>query len=186
MRLTEHVHQILGNHLREGDFAIDATAGNGHDTYFLADHVGVSGRVLAIDIQASAIEATRRRLAEAGLGARVEAHQIDHGAKLEALTRQEAGQAAAIVFNLGYLPGSDKSVQTLPAPTLRALEASEKLLCPAGLLCVTAYRAHPGGEEEAHAVEAWMRAREADGWRIECHVPPSKNLPPVLWVAAKV
>jgi hypothetical protein len=42
MRLTEKVHTILTNHLHEGDLAIDATAGNGYDTLFLAE----AGRVI--------------------------------------------------------------------------------------------------------------------------------------------
>ena len=66
MRLTEQVHQILKRHVRAGDFVIDATAGNGHDTQFLADQVGPSGRVWAIDLQSEAIDATRQRLSAAG------------------------------------------------------------------------------------------------------------------------
>ena len=42
MRLTEKVHHILTNHLKEGDQAIDATAGNGFDTMFLAEQVDAS------------------------------------------------------------------------------------------------------------------------------------------------
>lgn len=37
--------------LRPGDVAVDATAGNGHDTLFLAQAVGPSGTVYAIDVQ---------------------------------------------------------------------------------------------------------------------------------------
>lgn len=185
MRLTEKVHQILRETLREGDFAIDATAGNGHDTLQLAQLVGAAGKVLAIDLQAEAIESTRRRLAEAGLDRRVEFVQGDHAVQLEARITAAAGQATAIVFNLGYLPGSDKSVQTVASNTLRALDASAHLLQPDGRLCVTAYRAHSGGKSEAAAVEKWMHEREATTWELSYHVPPSKNLPPVLWVATK-
>lgn len=185
MRLTEHVHHVLSAHLRGGDFVIDATAGNGHDTLFLARAVGESGKVLAVDLQASAIEATRQKLAVAGVAARVQLEQGDHADLLEAEAGRAAAQAAAIVFNLGYLPGSDKTIQTHSSQTLRALEASAELMRLSALLCVTAYRAHPGGEAEAESVETWMRAREAEGWRVDCHVPPSNNLPPVLWVATK-
>jgi len=185
MRLTEHVHQILGSHLRHGDYAIDATAGNGHDTLFLAQTVGANGSVLAIDLQASAIEATRHKLTTVDTQAQIRLEQADHADLLEAEIERRSELAAAIVFNLGYLPGSDKSVQTRPAHTLRALDASAHLLHSGGRLCVTAYRAHPGGQDEAQAVENWMRARERSGWQLECHVPPSKNLPPVLWVATK-
>ena len=41
-RSTRLAQQIVGELLREGDVAIDATAGNGHDTQFLAGCVGTS------------------------------------------------------------------------------------------------------------------------------------------------
>ena len=183
MRLTEQVHQILKRHVRAGDFVIDATAGNGHDTQFLADQVGPSGRVWAIDLQSEAIDATRQRLSAAGKADSVFLVQADHSDQLENAPKTEHGTAAAVIFNLGYLPGSDQSIRTQPGKTLRALEAATKLLCVGGYLCVTAYRAHPGGEEEARQVENWMRTRQAEGWQVQCIVPDSKNLPPVLWVA---
>jgi methylase of polypeptide subunit release factors len=185
MRLTELVHQFLGSHLREDDLAIDATAGNGYDTLELARRVGETGRVIAIDIQESAVAHTRARLIEAGLESRVTLHTTDHATQLEALRGSSAESVAAIVFNLGYLPGSDKSVQTEATHTLRALDASAHLLRTGGLLSVTTYRAHPGGEPEAAAVETWMCAQASKGWTVQCHEPPAKNLPPVLWVTTK-
>lgn len=43
-------HQLL-KVVEPGDFVIDATMGNGHDTAFLAELVGPSGEVFAFDIQ---------------------------------------------------------------------------------------------------------------------------------------
>jgi ubiquinone/menaquinone biosynthesis C-methylase UbiE len=37
--------------LRPGDVAVDATCGNGHDTLFMAQCVGPSGCVHAVDVQ---------------------------------------------------------------------------------------------------------------------------------------
>jgi 16S rRNA C1402 N4-methylase RsmH len=185
MRLTDQVHHILTQQLKTGDLAIDATAGNGHDTQFLAERVGAEGQVIAIDIQASAIESTRGRLIAAELADRVTLHTNDHAAQLEALCQSHGESIAAIVFNLGYLPGSDKAVQTQSANTHRALEASRRLLRPSGQLCVTAYRGHPGGMEESKVVEAWMRAQETEGHTVECYEPQANNTPPILWVLQK-
>ena len=70
---------------------------------------------------------------------------------------------AAITFNLGYLPGSDKSIQTRAESTEEALAASIQLLSPGGHLCVTAYRGHSGGTAEAETVEAFMRKSQNGG-----------------------
>lgn len=47
--------------------AIDATAGNGHDTLFLANELGAGGQVAAFDIQLTALEQTAQRLRSAGI-----------------------------------------------------------------------------------------------------------------------
>ena len=62
MRLTEKAHQELGKVLQSEDVVIDATLGNGHDTKFLAQKVGASGRVYAFDIQKESIEESTRLL----------------------------------------------------------------------------------------------------------------------------
>ena len=157
MRLTEKVHHILTNHLQEGDRAIDATAGNGYDTLFLAEQVGPSGKVIAIDIQDCAIRSTREKLESAGLIDRVRLVTEDHAIALKKLTASNRGNVTAITFNLGYLPGSDKSIQTRAESTEEALAASILLLTTGGYLCVTAYRGHSGGTVEAETVEAFMR-----------------------------
>ncbi|MGZ0656679.1 class I SAM-dependent methyltransferase [Coraliomargarita sp. W4R53] len=185
MQLTDKVHELLEQHLKAGDLAIDATAGNGHDTLYLANKVGESGKVIAIDIQEAALQSTREKLSSAKLTERVVLHCADHAVQLQALCQAHTEAAACILFNLGYLPGSDKSIQTQASSTQQALEAAHQLLRSRGLLCVTAYRGHPGGMEEAQVVEDWMRAHEKDAHALDYYVPPAKNTPPVLWVLQK-
>jgi predicted methyltransferase len=185
MQLTEKVHQLLSEHLQLGDLTIDATAGNGYDTQLLAEKVGTEGTVIAIDIQGRALEATRAKLAAAQLTERAIFHCADHAIQLEVLLATHSSTVAAIVFNLGYLPGSDKSIQTESTNTQKALDAAYQLLRKGGLLCVTAYRGHPGGMEEAQAVAEWMQAQKAIGHQVESHQPPASNNPPILWVLTK-
>jgi predicted methyltransferase len=182
MRLTEKVHHVLTNHLQEGDQAIDATAGNGYDTLFLAKQVGASGKVITIDIQDCAIQSTREKLESAGLIDRVRLVTDDHATALGNLIEANRDKVAAITFNLGYLPGSDKSIQTNVESTDVALAASIQLLSLGGYLCVTAYRGHSGGTAEAETVEAFMRSARSEGHSVECHEPKTSNSPPTLWV----
>lgn len=44
-------HSLLRQALKAGGRALDATAGNGHDTLLLAQLVGETGRVWAFDVQ---------------------------------------------------------------------------------------------------------------------------------------
>lgn len=154
---TELLHVLLREVILEGDCVVDATAGNGHDTVFLAEAVGETGKVIAIDIQAEAIASTRQRLEETRLDSRVELHQASH-AEIGRLLA--AGAASVIVFNLGYLPGSDRALVTKSETTLKALAASVDVLKKGGVLAVTCYPDHPGGDDEAAGVMGFLRGLE--------------------------
>ena len=118
-RPTARAHRELAALVREGDLVVDATAGNGHDTAFLAARVGERGRVLAFDIQADAIASARARVEALGLAGRVTFLHASHTTLVEHV---EPGSVAAVVFNLGYLPGGDHSLITREEETLLALD----------------------------------------------------------------
>lgn len=162
-RPTALAQLMLRDVIRTGDLAIDATAGNGHDTVFLADCVGAGGRVMAFDVQAAALVATRARVTAAGLLDRVGFFHESH-AVMDA--RAAAGSVAVVMFNLGYLPGQDHRVITGPSSTLAGLNCAAGLLKPGGVLSVVCYPGHAGGEVEAAAVESWFAARVGSGWRV--------------------
>lgn len=50
-----------------------------------------------------------------------------------------------VAFNLGYLPGGDKTMITRADTTLLGLEAAERILAPGGLISLVVYVGHPGG-----------------------------------------
>lgn len=151
-------HQLLQSVLQPGDAAVDATCGNGHDTLMLARAVGPSGRVLAMDVQEQAVTATRRRLDEADLAGRVTVMQQDHAGLGGVLAEGAWPAPRAVIFNLGYLPGGDRARITRPASTLPAAQAALDAVLPGGLVILVCYPGHPGGDEEAGAVENWAAA----------------------------
>jgi ubiquinone/menaquinone biosynthesis C-methylase UbiE len=159
-RPTVLAQDLLKPQIRAGDWVIDATAGNGHDTLFLAECVGASGRVLAFDVQEAALVAARERVEEMPW---VEFIHQSHG---EMAQHAAAASVAVVMFNLGYLPGEDHALTTEVIETLEALKAAQGLLKPGGLLSVICYPGHPSGAVEAAAVEEWMAGLPALGWRV--------------------
>jgi 16S rRNA C1402 N4-methylase RsmH len=156
--ILDQCRSVLRRVLQEGDLAIDATVGNGHDTAFLAECVGATGKVVGFDLQEAAIANTRGRLDEQGFGDRVLLLQRGHETMVEALAENSIREKPrAVVFNLGYLPGGDHSLITRPETTLRALESALALLRPGGVIAVVAYPGHQGGSLEAESVLAWAR-----------------------------
>lgn len=139
---------VLSRVLSEGDSAVDATMGNGHDTEALCRLVGPSGRVYAFDIQPQAVENTRLRLLETGLADRASLFCLGH----EHLAEAVPGPVRAVMFNLGWLPGGDHGITTLLPTTLSAVEQALSLLLPGGVLVLCAYPGHPEGAREKESL----------------------------------
>lgn len=144
-------HLMLQRFVHPGDCVVDATCGNGNDTLLLARLTGPSGKVWAFDIQRVALERTGAALEEAGLRERVTLVEDGH----ETMDSHVTDAITAAVFNLGYLPGGDRTVITRPEPTLSALGQALGLLVPSGVIAVTIYPGHPGGANERVALEQW-------------------------------
>lgn len=179
--LTQVAQQRVSAVLYDGALAVDATVGNGHDTLFLAQQVGPGGHVWGFDIQRDALDAAAARLREHELAGRVTLLRAGHQSLSAELPASAHGRLAAVMFNLGYLPGGDKGTTTLPDTTLAALAAAARELAPGGLLSVLAYRGHAGGQAEADAVAVWLTGLAPDRFRVETIESPG----PVLHLVGK-
>ncbi len=148
--------------------AVDATAGNGHDTLFLARLVGARGRVWAFDVQQAALAAARERVLHAGgdaLAERVTFVRQGHENLARVLPESARGGIRGALFNLGFLPGSDKRVTTSAATSVRALADLAECMAPGGVVSVHCYAGHAGGREETDAVTAFCSALPWPRWR---------------------
>jgi hypothetical protein len=116
---------------------VDATCGNGHDSLFLSSLAYVE--LHCIDIQRQAIDETMRRLGDN----KAYFHHTSHES-FECIGKS----IDLIVYNLGYLPGSDKQKITTAKTTLVSLSSALSLLTPGGMISLMLYTGHPGGVEE--------------------------------------
>ncbi len=147
-RVLQYAQQLLTEAIEDGDTVVDATAGNGHDTLFLAQLVGDNGQVFAFDVQKSAVDATLHRLLDNALEHRALVLHTGH----EHVAKHVQKPVAAAIFNLGYLPGSDHNIITKPNTTILAITDLLQLLKIGGLIILVIYHGHPGGKEERDAV----------------------------------
>ncbi|MGE7695344.1 class I SAM-dependent methyltransferase [Lysinibacillus sp. NPDC094177] len=147
-RVLQYAQQLIKETVKEGDTVVDATAGNGYDTLFLAQLVGDEGQVYAFDVQKNAVDATLHRLLDNGLEHRALVLHRGH----EEVVNYVHKPVAAAIFNLGYLPGSNHDIITQPNTTIQAIEDLLQLLKNGGLIVLVIYHGHPGGKEERDAV----------------------------------
>lgn len=160
-------------HLSPGDVAIDATCGNGHDTLFLSTLPGVT--VFAFDIQQEALAKTRQRV-----GPEVALLHMSH-ALIHTISLPK--KPRLIVYNLGYLPGGDKSITTLSETTLQSIELSLGLLETGGALSITCYPGHEEGSREEKTVTEFLSRLSPLEWQICQHRFINRPSSPVfIWV----
>ncbi len=63
---------------------------------------------------------------------------------------------------------------------------AQSLLKAGGLLSITAYPKHPGGEEECSAVRTLLSSLDRRDWRVFCHQSLNAPTAPVLFNAFKI
>lgn len=145
--ILQFAHQLLEESVERGETVIDATCGNGNDTLFLSKTVGDDGHVFAFDIQEQALQETKALLTKHGKSNVSLIH--DSHEHVEKYVHNEIGGA---IFNLGYLPRSDKRIITKPDTTIAAIDAILNRLKKNKLVVIVVYHGHEGGKEEKEAV----------------------------------
>ena len=180
---VEIVKKIMNYYIEEGYIVLDCTVGNGNDTIDLARLVGKSGKVYGFDIQEKAILHTQRKLAQLNLDNNVELINDGH----ENIDKYIDDKLDFIVYNLGYLPGGDKSIKTKSSTTIESLKKSLLLLRNNGLLLITCYIGHDGGKDEKDAVENLLKSLDQNEYNVlQFNFINQKNNPPILYGVEKL
>lgn len=154
--IIQYAHQLLEQTVTKNDIVIDATCGNGNDTLFLSNLVGNNGHVYAFDIQKQAIESTKAKLQEHHKENITYIH--DSHANLSSYISEDLkGKIGGAVFNLGYLPRSDKKIVTKGDTTVSAIEQLLEYIRTKGLIVIVIYHGHDGGKDEKNAVLSYVK-----------------------------
>jgi len=191
-------HKLLAEVIDTGDFAIDLTAGRGHDTLWLAEQVDSAqqGCVLAFDIQQKAIDSTADRLATAGFPSNKSTAQLAspigislyhccHSRLTEVIDQQITAQPKAVIANFGYLPNGDHTTTTNAQSSCAAIKQATQLLAPTGRIALVLYTGHHGATEEVEAIENLCNQLDGQTWNILRIQPVNRNNAPYLLIIEK-
>lgn len=154
--------------LKPGDHVVDATCGNGYDSLALAKAVLTQrdGFLTCMDVQQKALNATRSLLSchlDSLRFQNISFHLGSHSHFPNFLLPPRL-----IVYNLGYLPGSDKSLTTNTEITLESLENALKILPPDGAVSMTCYPGHSEGLREENAILKFATHLDSSKYNV-CH-----------------
>lgn len=162
--------------LRPGDIAVDATAGNGRDSLFLAK-LSISA-LFVFDIQSTAIAKTQKYLQ-------------DYLQKVTFYCRSHVDidqvvlpkPPRLVVYNLGYLPGGDKTLTTRTETTLASVKAALSILDFDGAISITCYPGHEEGAREEKALIDFFISLPPSMWSIQHHRWDERpRLPSLFWI----
>lgn len=140
---VQYTHNFISSVASKNQIAIDATLGNGHDTLFLSS---LYKHIYSFDIQDLAIKRSKERLKN------INNITIIHDTHSNMLKHIKI-QVDLVIFNLGFLPGSDKKIATNSHTSIQAIDQAYSLLNPNGHILIVGYTRHPGGKKEVDKIE---------------------------------
>ena len=139
-KIVKDARKIIKKQINK-NIAIDATCGNGHDTIYLSKYFK---EVYSFDIQKLAIKRTEAKLYYIN---NVKLYNDD----FNNIPNYNL-KADLIIFNLGFLPGSNRKVKTQDYTPEKAIRNCYDLLNDDGIIIICSYRAHEGGMDEYNRI----------------------------------
>lgn len=182
-KLVELVHMLIeqGCSGHEGFNFVDATCGNGFDTLFLCKTAGKDGHVKAFDIQEQAIERTKTLLKGNLKFVNYEIIKDSH----EFINKYLTCSIDAAIFNLGYLPFSDKTVTTRGDITVKSIQNLIPCLNSEGRIFITTYVTHDTGDE-IKIIYNYLSSLDKSKYNVlHVNLINKENTPPELFIIEK-
>ncbi|MDN6071215.1 MAG: class I SAM-dependent methyltransferase [Lactococcus plantarum] len=178
LRPLAMAHAWLEEIICAGDITVDATMGQGFDTAFLAS---LGSKVFAFDVQQLALDMTNERLNHAGITAELILDGHEH------VDQYVSGEVKVAIFNLGYLPKSDKKLITRANTTLTALRKLLTMLSNKGRIAIMIYYGHEGGKMEKDAVLEFVSGLDQKQYQVYHYGAMNQvNQPPFLVMIEKL
>ena len=177
------VSQYLNRYIKEDDICLDATIGNGNDINRIAKLVGENGKVYGFDIQALAINNTKKTLMAQDIIDRVILIKDSH----EHIDTYIEEKLNFIIYNLGYLPKGDKNIKTNEKSTIISINKALNLMASGSIMLITTYTGHPGGSSEDKAVNEFLSSLDQRVFNIvKYDFINQMNNPPILYAVEKL
>ena len=162
--------------VKPGDTVVDATCGKGRDTVLLANIAGKKGHVYAFDIQEKSILLTKTLITNNNIN---NVTIINDGH--ENMDKYISTGVTCIMFNLGYLPGTDHSLSTKGSTTIIAIQKAMDLLCTRGIITIVIYQGGDTGFEERDMVIEFCQGINQEQFTVQkTTFENQKNNPPIF------
>jgi len=170
--------RLLDVSIKENGVYADFTMGKGGDTLYIKKACP-SGKIYAFDIQREALDITRKRLESENCFDENVILICDSHSNFNLYIKEELDGA---IFNLGYLPGVDKTITTKTESTLKCLSGALDILKAGGVIVVSVYPGHAEGAKEGDGILEF--AKNLDRNRFDCLYHRLINIPEAPFIIA--
>lgn len=143
--ISDLAHDIIKKYVLNKNIAIDATLGNGYDTDFLVKNFS---EVYAFDIQSEPCKRYKERNISNVQVINDSHHLFNKYIKTE---------VDCIIYNLGFLPGGDKSITTDHITSLESIKKGLEILRSGGFMLICIYRGHNEGKIEETCILEYLK-----------------------------
>lgn len=141
---------FINNLDKENIVCVDATLGNGNDSLYLSKLLNNKGSIYAYDIQEQALINSNNLFIENNV-TNVTMKKVSH----EFIEEENIDLA---IFNLGYLPGFDKTIKTTKETSLKALNNLLPRMNKENMLIIIClYIGHEEGMEESIILDNYVK-----------------------------
>ena len=161
--ISEIAHNIISTYVKNRNIAVDCTLGNGFDCDFLSENFN---KVYAFDIQKIAIDNYYKKEKE-NVTLICDSHD-----KIQEYIKEEID---AVMFNLGFLPGGDKTITTRSETTLPCINEALKLLKSGGLMTIAVYIGHDEGKKESDKLLSHLSILPKNNYGVMVHSYLNRN-----------
>lgn len=144
------VRKILLEEAKKEGVILDMTCGKGYDSKFILENLKPK-KLYAFDIQEISRDKTKETL---GSFPENFVFILDNHKNLDFYVKEKIDLA---IFNLGFLPTSDKSITTNYKDVIEALSKIFKLMGKTSMVLITFYPGHAEGKKESIYVEDYLR-----------------------------
>lgn len=167
-------HYIINSFVEEKEIAVDATLGNGYDTDFLAKNFK---KVYSFDIQKCACDNYKEKQKD-NVKLINDSHHL--------LKNYVNENINCIMYNLGFLPGGDKTITTNHETSLESIKSGLDLLSCGGIMTICIYRGHEEGKKEEEMILEYVKQLPKNKFGVMNHeVLNRSDSAPILLVIEK-
>lgn len=166
---------IISNFIDNKEIAIDCTLGNGYDTDFLS---GIFKKVYSFDIQKEPCEAYVSK-GKSNVDIINDSHEL--------IDKYINSKVNCIMYNLGFLPGGDKSITTEHETSLSSIKKGLEMLESGGIMTICIYRGHHEGQKEESCILEFVGklSKSRYGVMSHCYLNRSEMAPMLVVIEKK-